>query len=713
MCLPLIVRGKHDARFVVPPDDRTMNSLNRRRFLASATAAGASLAWANASAKPTQLAWKERRDLYPEGVASGDPHPDSVILWTRRPYPAGSPSALLTVELARDEEFKAVIATAPARVSAEVDWTCRVLVAGLRPRTTYWYRFVDAQGNGSRIGRTITAPGDRDARPVKFAFVSCQSVNEGAQHAYRRMIHEDRKAGDGERLGFVLHLGDFIYEVVQYPDEVKTRYDRTIFDIGKVPDARKVRNFHVPTTLEGYRFVYRAHLHDPDIQDARAYLPFVAMWDNHEFSWQGWQSNVKFDGKSEEKQPLKVAANQAWFEYHPAHIHKPSGLSLDRFDAPHVVEAPIHAVDDQGLGLEKNNLEAIHSLIAYRSFGYGRNVEMIITDQHSFMMEEQTGRPEAAPFALREFLDFYPQEVMEIIDAGRTFNGGHPPEVIRLNGIEAPNFRKDGAPFTILGATQKKWFLERLASSTATWKFWACSLGTLDWRADPQNLPDGFGPKWPSSGFAGFGGGDFGSAYAERGEIYDLIKREGITGFVTVAGDRHSFWAGYSAKTLPPKPFEPVGIAFVTGSISAPGLVEAVEHAIPKDHPLRPLYLVDRPEGGKPEATINMTMRHGVRSSIEYARSHDVEKARALSNPDVAPHLSFVDMGGHGYSTVRVTTKDILTEFVCIPRPIHRDTSEDGGPIRYRVIHRAPLWDKGKRPKLEQRVLEGDPKLSV
>ena len=686
--------------------------LTRRRFMAAATAAGASLACVSAKAQSPRP-WTERRDLFPEGVASGDPQPDSIILWTRRPYPAGTPRAELTVEVAADESFRSVIASAPAPVMEESDWTCRVLVAGLRPRTTYWYRFIDSEGNGSRIGRTITAPNDRDSSPVKFAFVSCQNVNEGAQNAYRRMLYEDRRAAAGEKLGFVLHLGDFIYEVVSDPNRTKTRYDRTIYDIGRIPDGRPVRNFEVPTTLEGYRFVYRAYLRDPDIQDARAYLPFVVMWDNHEFSWMGWQSLVKLGGPPEPQQPLKVAANQAWFEFHPGRVHKASGPSLASFDPPTTTKAPITRYDEQGIGLEENNLTAINSLIAYRAMRYGRNVDLILTDQHSFRMEEQTGRPEAEKFAMREFLDFYPQEAMEILDAGRTFNNGNPPEIIRMDGIEVPNFRKDGAPYTILGKTQKEWFLKRLRSSSATWKIWGCSLGTLDWRADPQNLPDGITKKWPSRGYAGFGGGDFGSAYAERGEIYDIVEKDGITGLVTVAGDRHSFWAGYSAKMLPPHSFNPVGIAFVTGSLSSPGLVEAVEHAIPKDHPLRPLYLVDRPDGGKPDATINMTMHHGVRSSLEYARSRDIEKARALSNRELSPHLKFIDMGGHGYSTVRVTSRDVTTEFVCIPRPISRNMAEDGGPLLYRVVHRAALWKKGQRPQLEQRIVEGNPFMSI
>ncbi len=233
------------------------------------------------------------------------------------------------VEVAEDADFKHVVAATHARVSDVSDWTTRVLVGGLKPSHIYWYRFVDEAGAGSRVGRTITAPLVDDAASRRFAFVSCQSVNEGAMNAYRRMIWEDERAPPDQQLCFVLHLGDFIYEVVEYPEEVPHRYDRTIFDIGKIPDGRKVSNFHVPTTLEGYRMVYKAHIHDPDIQDARARWPFVCIGDNHEFSWQGWQSFIKYGGKVEPAQALRVAANQAWWEFIPSRVRKASGPGLD------------------------------------------------------------------------------------------------------------------------------------------------------------------------------------------------------------------------------------------------------------------------------------------------------------------------------------------------------------------------------------------------
>jgi alkaline phosphatase D len=653
---------------------------------------------------------RERRDLYPEGVASGDPEPGSVILWTRRPYADGD-RRFLTVEVAADPGFERVVATRRAPILAEADWTCRILAAGLQPRTVYWYRFVDDEGNASRVGRTITAPRPDDPDPVRFAFVSCQSVNEGWQHAYRRMIWEDEHGPADRQLGFVLHLGDFIYEVVEYPDEVPRRYDRTIKDIGRVPNARKVLNFHVPTDLDGYRTVYRAHIADPDIQDARAHFPFVCIGDNHEFSWKGWQSTIQYDGPPEPAQALKVAANQAWWEYIPSRVAKASGPSLDRFAAPKVENAPIPRVDDHGLGDEPNNRTALASMTAYRAFRYGAHVDLIITDMHSYMMQDPTGRPEADAFSSRDFPMCFPEEALQALDAGRALPGGAP-DTIAFGGKAIPNFRKDEPPFTLLGREQKAWFKRQLTDARATWKIWAASNGTLDWRIDPQNIPSGVGKPWPGRGYACSGGGDLSGAYTERAELYDFVRAQGIGNFVTVSGDRHSFWAGYAAKALPPARFEPVGLSFITGSISAAGAQEALEHGL-KDHPLRPLFIADRPGQAKPEGTINLLLHHGVRSALDYASSGDIDRARALSNPDLAPHLAFIDMGGHGYSVVTAAADRIETEFVCIPRPIAHTDAPDGGPLRYRVVHRAKAWRAGERPQLETRVIEGDPKLSV
>jgi alkaline phosphatase D len=687
--------------------------LSRRDFVQLAAAMGASLAWSG-PARASTVQWRETRNLYPEGVASGDPDPTSVILWTRRPFDAGD-RQLLIVEVAEDEGFGRVVARAQVPASAAADWTSRVLVGGLKPSQTYWYRFTDADGNGSRIGRTRTAPRPDDPRPVKFAFVSCQDVNESRLNGYRRMIFEDERARPEDQLDFVLHLGDFIYEVVQYPEDGKPRFGRNLYEVARIPDALKVfKKYNLPTTLEGYRAVWKGYLADPDLQDARARWPFVCIWDNHEFSWMGWQSILKAPNLEQPAQTIKVAANQAWFENIPARVKAPSG-SLEEFGSVPVKNVKIEKFDDEGLGLEPNNIAAINSLIVYRALRYGRHLDLLLTDEHSYrgpdpFSDESLGK-------LGDWGDYdgmFPDDVLQVLDGGRAFNGGNPPAELEFNGNTIPNPRKGEPQQAILGAKQKAWFKDRLRSSSATWKIWGSSQGNLEQRADPENLPAELTKrKWPAGRFANLQGGDYGSAWVERGEIYDLVRDAKITGFAIVSGDLHSFWAGYASAHLPPDKFEPIGLSFTGGSMSSVGAGEAHEYVIKKDNKFRPIYLADRPGAARSESTYNMLLTHGVRSCFEYAKSFDRAKARALSNPDVAPHLKFVDVGGHGYATVRLTGDEMRTEFVCIPPPIARSGTPDGGPLRYRIVHTAKLWAAGERPKLEQQVLEGDPGLSI
>ena len=621
-----------------------MSGISRRSLIHAAMALGASAAWGRPTPRGIRP-WREQREYYPEGVASGDPQTDNVLLWTRRPPKDGRAASALYVEVAEDENFQHVVAAAKAPISETSDWTCRVLAGGLQPSTVYWYRFTDPEGHGSRIGRTITAPAEDDTRPVRFAFVSCQNANQGAQNAYRRMIFEDQRAARPDQLGFVLHLGDFIYEIVWYPeDRPQGMYDRRLRDIVRYADGEKIRDFHIPTGLDDYRAVYRSYLHDPDLQDARARWPFVSMWDNHEFSWLGRQSLQKFQGVTRPAQTRKVAANQAFFEYQPARLLKPDGAVLQRFAAPRVNDAPVTQFDSHGLGLETNNLKAIGSLRGYRSLRWGRNVELVITDQRSYRSEEPLDRPEAKAFVSEHFPEFIRQEAIEILDAGIAYNGGSPPAEIPYGNLQIPNFRRNDPPQTILGAEQKAWFLDRLKKSSATWKVWGNTVATIEMRADPQNLPIGGTPAWPGAGYAGFANADHSNALVERGEIYDFVREHGITGFATIAGDRHSFWAALAAKDLPPRAFEPVGIAFVVGSISAPGMVEAIEHNLPNEHPLRPLFLGQGPRDQRPQATVNLLLRHGVQSCLEYQRSGDLVKARRLQPGSVAA----CNFRGHG-----------------------------------------------------------------
>src|SRR5262249_19367126 len=370
-------------------------------------------------------------------------------------------------------------------------------------------------------------------------------------------------------------------------------------------------------------------------------------------------------------QTLKLAASQAWYEYQPARVVK-QGPAGDAFVPPSVANAALTELDARGVGREANNQTAIHALKIYRAFRFGKNIDVILTDNRSYMSPPIDDANVPSP-------DFgaLPESVNDILDQGRDAPGGAP-ATIRVGETEIANPQRNAPPQAYLGVEQMAWFKEKLRAAQAPWKIWGHSFGTLTWRADPQNLPPQFAHTWGSSEY-----GVLNRSYTiEHAEIFGMVRDEGITGLAIVAGDKHSFWAGYPSETLPPRPFEPVAVEFITGSISQQGSGEVQLLTYPKDSKLRPFYVHDRRDGSKIHAS-SPTILHGVRSALALRDTDDLAKARAARNPDASPHLGFVDMLGYGYTTVRASPDELETEFVCIPPPVTRATTEDGGPLRY------------------------------
>src|SRR5262249_37405742 len=126
----------------IPP----MNQMTRRRFIEAASAVGAAVAWGCVFTTPR--AWCERRDLFPQGVASGGDawaarESETGASWPRRPPSPESEARRLIVEIASDADFRRVVASGETAIGPEADWTCRFLAAGLKPRRQYFYRFID------------------------------------------------------------------------------------------------------------------------------------------------------------------------------------------------------------------------------------------------------------------------------------------------------------------------------------------------------------------------------------------------------------------------------------------------------------------------------------------------------------------------------------------------------------------------------------------
>ncbi|MCA1843587.1 MAG: alkaline phosphatase D family protein, partial [Actinobacteria bacterium] len=236
------------------------------------------------------------------GVASGEPRPDSVVLWTRlapEPLAGGgmAPVALpVRWEVAADDGFRRIVQTGVALAEPGNAHSVHVDVGGLEPARWYWYRFATADEQ-SPIGRTRTAPAvDASPEALRFAFASCQHYEHGYFTAYRHMAGED--------LDFVVHLGDYIYE--------------SAGDGYRAPGGN-VRHHVGPetTTLDGYRRRYAQYRTDADLQAVHAAFPWVVTWDDHEV-----ENNYAGD-ISEHNDPRdafrarRAAAYQAYWEHMP------------------------------------------------------------------------------------------------------------------------------------------------------------------------------------------------------------------------------------------------------------------------------------------------------------------------------------------------------------------------------------------------------------
>jgi alkaline phosphatase/alkaline phosphatase D len=274
--------GRHSslAEHAFSPHDAVLGPaarrLGRRRFL-TVTAAAAALAFSTNLPARGAVAARERtaritKDPFTLGVASGDPLPDSVLLWTRlAPEPfledggMGTERVAVEWEVALDDHFAGVLFRGTADAHAEYAHSVHVDVTGLTPGTEYYYRF----RTGSWIsptGRTRTAPHPgSDASALRLAAVACQAYQDGYYTVLGHVAEDD--------VDVVFHLGDYLYEYAVNSAGGERRYtDITLPDV-----------FNRETmTLADYRLRYSLYKTDKDLQAAHHAHPFVVSWDDHE-----------------------------------------------------------------------------------------------------------------------------------------------------------------------------------------------------------------------------------------------------------------------------------------------------------------------------------------------------------------------------------------------------------------------------------------------
>ncbi len=271
-------------------DPREAVNGSRRDFLdflvkssssAMAVAAAGSLAAcgggdeAAAPAVPAPTATPATPAVFAFGVASGDPLTDRVILWSHAKVPNSAADVSLTWQVATDAAFANIVRTGTLATTEASSFTAKVDVTGLTAGASYFYRFRDATGASSTVGTTRTLPAS-SAASVKFAVFSCSLYSEGYFHAYDAAAKSDAQ--------YALHLGDYIYEYGADPKQ----YGNTT-----IPGNRIASPANDIVTMNDYRTRHALYKSDLNLQAAHAKMPWITIWDDHEFANNGYVNGAE------------------------------------------------------------------------------------------------------------------------------------------------------------------------------------------------------------------------------------------------------------------------------------------------------------------------------------------------------------------------------------------------------------------------------------
>ncbi|MGD9893422.1 MAG: alkaline phosphatase [Dehalococcoidia bacterium] len=276
---------------------RHPGAISRRRLIAGGGALAGLALMARFATDGVDAAARFTDDPFSLGVASGDPLPDGVVLWTRlAPAPldgGGMPPVPVPVEwrVAADESMRQTVQQGTVVALPELAHSVHIEVEGLEPDRWYWYQF-HAGAASSVVGRTHTAPaaGSQPDR-LRFAFASCQNWEQGYFTAYRHMADED--------LDLVVHLGDYIYEGAAQRNRPRSHQSNE------------------PVSLDEYRARYALYKTDPDLQAAHAAFPWIVTWDDHELA-NNYAAAADASGwDPAEFLKRRAAAYQAYWEHLP------------------------------------------------------------------------------------------------------------------------------------------------------------------------------------------------------------------------------------------------------------------------------------------------------------------------------------------------------------------------------------------------------------
>lgn len=600
------------------------------------------------------------RYSFPQGVASGDPQPEAIMLWTRVATSGKQIDKVdVNIEIATSNTFEKIVKTDKGVGYAKDDFTFRYYATELEPGTTYFYRFICGRDT-SRTGRTFTAPSENKAASLNFATLACSSYEQGFYGTLKRLIEEDKSKPEAKQIQLIFHLGDFIYEVVGDDPRHDNHTPNWLVDV--TGDFRDIKPFPQgkqwpdnehwksgswsPITVDDYRHLYKTYLSNAVMQEARARWPFVYTWDDHEFADGNYQANtyIKDHLKMEGMQKVKVASNQAWFEYMPATLSQALSISFIKnpaydFKYIDVENAPIGENKRGGLFLEPNNLKAIQSMAMYRTLQWGTDIVIIVTDTKSYQLPGES----------------------------------------------------------VLGEQQKKWFKSLLEQSTAKWKLWANSEPILAAYIDYDNIPNSdrdrtlvYKDSWKTAG-------------EEREEILSFIKEKKISGVVSLSGDYHI----QMAATVATEDNTSVMADFAVTAMSAfPDFFWLERKGKSLGDSLLYKLFAYPANNEQLLPNINTTVMWGALAGLELAITNDFEKAIKKVDSTVNPGLKYFDCEHNGYLTGNLNEKRLSVAFINT-NSARVDYEQNGAPIVSTVCLELPFWEGGTQPKLSVPIIDG------
>ncbi|MCE3263858.1 MAG: phosphodiesterase [Pseudoduganella sp.] len=390
---------------------------------------------------------------FPQSVASGDPRADSILLWTRAvpssvddvASPSGKAEVSVRLLVTQADNAAALgsnkaiegstVVDVQLALNPEFDNTIRHKVTGLQANQTYFYQFIAGEVR-SNVGRFKTAPAaDASVSQLQFAYLTCQdwSINH-----WGALDH----IAKNEKLDFIVHLGDYIYETVGEAFQVgavEARHGALTLPNGTFKNGSSGAKY--ATTLADYRYLYKKYRTDSRLQAVHERFAFIAIWDDHEFSDDSWGDTQTYAGGEKTDTVRRRSANQAWFEYMPADV------VLD------------------------NAVATFRNIKIYRDFKFGNLMQLVMTDQRLYradhVVPEQMANPATgAPLGSIGARYLVAQELHAGVEAQKM-------AAASAAGVDPLS------AVGVLGTAQREWWKSSMKDAKATWKLWGNEVSLL------------------------------------------------------------------------------------------------------------------------------------------------------------------------------------------------------------------------------------------